>query len=168
MTLPHHFAALAADEAAGACGTDAGERVGDCVATAPHVSSVARNTAGQINAPSDPPQRPPNLSGIPPVLTVEGFAELFGMPSGKAALKAIKRSGVPYAKFGKRVVILTDSLLGFLKSRERSSVQDEAELQQRQDAGGASLTAAALRLRRPRTASIKDAARALSFHAAAK
>lgn len=119
-------------------------------------------------AESWPVAKAPSHSGIPPVLTVEGFAELFGMPSGKAALKAIKRSGVPYAKFGKRVVVLTDSLLGFLKSRERNSIQDEAALEQRHDAQGASLTAAAARLSRPRTASVQDAARVLIRRAAAK
>jgi hypothetical protein len=55
---------------------------------------------------------------FPPVLTVGDFAALLGLQSERAAREFIAREHVPHVRKGKRVLVLLDSLLAWLKSYE--------------------------------------------------
>ena len=49
-----------------------------------------------------------------------GLAELLGLQSVRAARRFVKRHGIPYVAPGRRMLVLLDSLLAFLKAREVS------------------------------------------------
>ncbi len=57
-------------------------------------------------------------STLPPVLTVADVAELLGLQSERAAREFIAREAVPCIRKGKRVLVLLDSLLAWLKAHE--------------------------------------------------
>lgn len=57
----------------------------------------------------------------PPVLTVGDVAALLGLQSERVAREFIAREGVPHVRKGKRVLVLLDSLVAWLKANEITS-----------------------------------------------
>lgn len=56
----------------------------------------------------------------PPILIPEDLAALLGLQSGRAARRFVEREGVPHVRAGRRLLVLLDSLLEFLRRREQT------------------------------------------------
>lgn len=54
----------------------------------------------------------------PPVLCMQDLADLLGLQSERAARNFVTRREVPHIKEGRRILVLLDSLLAWLKSKE--------------------------------------------------
>jgi len=54
----------------------------------------------------------------PPILTIADLAALLGLQSERAAREFVAREGVPCVRKGKRILVLLDSLLAWMKANE--------------------------------------------------
>ena len=90
---------------------------------------TARRRSGG-RAPSSGSATAGNASGLrvrrldlAPILTVADVARLLGLQSVRAGRRLIAREGMPHVRIGKRVVVLLESLLPWLKAREMTGVR---------------------------------------------
>jgi hypothetical protein len=69
----------------------------------------------------------------PPVLSPEDVAVVLGLGSERAAREFLMKRGVPHARVGGRVYVLTDELIGWLRQRQQRHPSRE-DLREKADA----------------------------------
>lgn len=103
--------------------------------TTPPASSVPPEGAPVPREPRRARRDRRSAAPLPAILHASDLGELLGLQSTRAARTLIVREGIPHVRLGKRMLVLTTSLLRWIEARER--VDDRA----------ARVTAAADRLR---------------------
>jgi excisionase family DNA binding protein len=91
-----------------------GHAVGECFEALVRMvaEEVGRSVAAAVSqhAAAIPATAP---SGLPPTLSVERAAEVLGISRG-AAYEAVRTGGIPSVRFGRRILVPTQRLMGLL------------------------------------------------------